>query len=110
MKDEQKMFHSTQNYQAAGFSRESFASDRVISTERREVSSSVTMKQFKNESMATSETFKQPKNGGVSMVMMVMMMKAVMSRNGDGVALDDDTGDDGDDDESVDVRRWLICT
>jgi hypothetical protein len=34
----------------------------------------------------------------------VMMVKVMMSRNGDGVALDDGTGDDGDDDESDDVR------
>jgi hypothetical protein len=92
VKDEQKMFHSTQNYQAAGVSRESFASGRVISTERREVSSSVTMKQFKNESMATSETFKQPKNGGVS-------SSGRSSCSGD----DDEGGDDG---ESDDVKKW----
>ena len=81
MKDEQKMFHSTQNYHASG---------RVISTERREVSSSVTMKQFKNESMATSETFKKPKNGGVS--------SSGMSSCSDGD--DDDEGGDDDDDDT----------
>ncbi len=66
VKDERKMFHSSQNYQTSGISRESFAGSRVTSTQRREVSSSVTMKQFKNERQATSKTFKQFKNGEVS--------------------------------------------
>ena len=66
VKGEQTMFHSSQRYQAGEISHHRFVSNRVTGTERKVVSSSVKMKQLKNESIATSETFKQLKNKEVS--------------------------------------------
>ena len=61
VKDERKI-HSMRSYER----HDNFATSRVISSERKDVSENVTLHQFKNQRMAKRDTFKQYKNGEVS--------------------------------------------
>lgn len=65
-KDEQKMSHSTQNFNARRISRELSGSEsRVTSSQRTQQSTSVTMKEFKKKEVDHSESLEQFENKGI---------------------------------------------
>ena len=71
VKGEQKMFHTTKAFQSRESFGESFTHRKVTSAQRKETSSSMIMKEFEKERMASNETFMQPNNKEVSEILIL---------------------------------------